>query len=77
MTSSKRVHLGLFLVNLFTPYFYDYLLMLPRPGPVGGWVGGGRVTVTCVLSWLFNNNYYVLLTVLPSDLLRVSFRLLV
>ena len=22
-------------------YFDDYLLMLPRPGPVGGWVGGG------------------------------------
>ena len=69
MTSSKRVHLGLFFVNLFTPYFDDYLPMLP--GPVGG------VTVTRVLSWLFNNNYYVLLIMLPSDRLRVSFRLLV
>ena len=44
------------------------------PGPVGG---GGGVTVTRVLSWLFNNNYYVLLIMLPSDRLRVSFRLLV
>ena len=44
-----------------------------QPGPVGG--GGG--TVTRVLSWLFNNNYYVLLIMIPSDRLRVSFRLLV
>ena len=63
------------VVNLFTPYFDDYLPMLPRPGPVGG--GGGGVTVTRVLSWLFNNNYYVLLIMIPSDRLRVSFRLLV
>ena len=38
MTSSKRVNLGFFFVNLFTPYFDDYLpmaAMLPRPGPVG------------------------------------------
>ena len=29
------------VVNLFTPYFDDYLPMLPRPGPVGG--GGGAL----------------------------------
>ena len=29
-----------FFVNLFTPYFDDYLPMLPRLGPVGGGGGG-------------------------------------
>ena len=45
MTSSKRVHLGLFFVNLFTPYFDDYLPMLP--GPVGGGGGGLPSPVYC------------------------------
>ena len=47
MTSSKRVNLGLFLVNLFTAYFDDYLPMLPRPGPVGGGEEGLPSPVYC------------------------------